>query len=225
MRPSPAAVPELYPMAGSPLRQLAYRHRWFYDSVTGLASLSVGGPQRLRRLAAEWLIEAVPKGAAVLDLCCGSGEAASPLLKAGLQVTGLDCAPRALELAAKRHPGLHLVEGIAEQPPLPDKSFRGIQVSLALHEFTSAERQALLRSAHRLIEPNGVLVLLDLHPASAPMQPLQRLFCALFETETATAFLQLDLDAELRSCGWSVQRRQTLAACSLQRLLCSPLAA
>ena len=60
-------------MRAGPLRQLAYRHRWIYDGVTALSSLPVGGPGRLRALAAEWLIESVAPGAAVLDLCCGSG--------------------------------------------------------------------------------------------------------------------------------------------------------
>ena len=32
------------------LRPLAYRHRWIYDTVTALSSLSVGGVERLRSL-------------------------------------------------------------------------------------------------------------------------------------------------------------------------------
>ena len=34
----------------SPLRQLAYRHRWIYDTVTGISALSVGGVDQLRSL-------------------------------------------------------------------------------------------------------------------------------------------------------------------------------
>ncbi|NCU91095.1 MAG: methyltransferase domain-containing protein, partial [Synechococcaceae bacterium WB7_1B_046] len=88
-------------MKARPLRQFAYRHRWFYDAVTALSSLAVGGPKALRLLGAEWLIELLPAGAAVIDLCCGSGDAAAPLLAAGFTVTGLDISPRALDLAAK----------------------------------------------------------------------------------------------------------------------------
>ena len=209
-------------MAGSPLRQLAYRHRWIYDSVTATSALSVGGVERLRSLAAEWLLPLLPADAPVLDLCCGSGEAAAPLLRAGLPVTGLDIAPRALELAARRHPQLQLVQGLAEQPPLGDASFAGIQLSLALHEFPAAERRQLLHSARRLVRPDGAFVLVDLHPATGLMQPLQQLFCALFETETAIAFLQLDLEQELASCGWRVVKRECLAGSALQRVLCRP---
>ena len=158
----------------------------------------------------------------VLDLCCGSGEAAAPLLQADLRVTGLDIAPRALELAALRHSDLTLVQGLAEDPPLPESSFAGIQLSLALHEFPAAERRELLRSARRLLQPGGVLVMVDLHPAAGLMKPMQQLFCALFETETATAFLQLDLPQELADCGLQVERHELLAGTALQRLLCRP---
>jgi ubiquinone/menaquinone biosynthesis C-methylase UbiE len=209
-------------MAGSPLRQLAYRHRWIYDAVTATSALSVGGVGRLRALAAEWMIPLLPKGSPVLDLCCGSGEAAAPLLQADLRVTGLDIAPSALELAALRHSDLTLVQGLAEDPPLPDSSFAGIQLSLALHEFPAAERRELLRSARRLLQPGGVLVMVDLHPAAGLMKPMQQLFCALFETETATAFLQLDLPQELADCGLQVERHELLAGTALQRLLCRP---
>ncbi|MEB3241428.1 MAG: class I SAM-dependent methyltransferase [Synechococcus sp.] len=209
-------------MAGSPFRQLAYRYRWIYDTVTATSALSVGGVDRLRSLAAEWLLPQLADGAPVLDLCCGSGEAAAPLLRSGAVVTGLDIAPRALELAASRYPQLQLVEGLAEDPPLADASFAGIQLSLALHEFPAAERRQLLRSARRLVRPDGAFVLVDLHPATGVMQPLQQLFCALFETETATAFLQLDLEQELASCGWQVAKRECLAGSALQRVLCRP---
>ena len=169
---------------------------------------------------------AAPEGSGgatrVLDLCCGSGEAAAPLLRWGAVVTGLDIAPRALELAASRYPQLQLVEGLAEDPPLADASFAGIQLSLALPEFPAAERRQLLRSARRLVRPDGAFVLVDLHSATGVMQPLQRLFCALFETETATAFLQLDLEQELASCGWWVAKRECLAGSALQRVLCRP---
>jgi len=210
-------------MAGGPLRRLAYRHRWIYDSVTAVSSLPLGGPARLRRLAADWLLTALPPGARVLDLCCGSGEAAAALLASGAAVTGLDIAPRALELAARRHPGLTLVQGLAEDPPLPSGCFDGIQLSLALHEFPAEERRQVLRSARRLVTPDGRLALVDLHPAGPALRLPQQLFCHLFETETATAFLALDLGEELQQCGWRPLRHDLPAGGALQRWLAEPL--
>ena len=123
------------------LRPLAYRYRWIYDTVTAVSSISVGGVERLRGLGVDALRSRLQPSAAVLDLCCGSGEAAAPWLDAGFQVTGLDVSPLALELAEKRHPGMQRVEGLAEDPPLENGSFDAIQLSVALHEFPRRERE------------------------------------------------------------------------------------
>ena len=200
------------------LRPLAYRYRWIYDTVTAVSSLSVGGVDKLRSLGLEALQAHLQPGSAVLDLCCGSGEAAAPWLAAGFAVTGLDLSPRALELAATRHPMLERVEGLAENPPLPAGSFSAIQLSVALHEFPRSDRERVLRSAIRLLEPGGWLVLVDLHPAGPWLKLPQQLFCALFETDTATAMLEDDLPTELEQLGFSSVSQELLAGRALQRI-------
>ena len=200
------------------LRPLAYRYRWIYDTVTAVSSLSVGGVDRLRSLGLEALRPHLKPGAAVLDLCCGSGEAAAPWLAAGDTVTGLDISPRALELAAQRHPDLKRVEGLAENPPLADSSFSAIQMSVALHEFPRSDRERVLRSVLRLLEPGGWLVLVDLHPAGPWLKLPQQLFCALFETDTATAMLEDDLRTQLEQLGFSGVNQELLAGRALQRI-------
>jgi demethylmenaquinone methyltransferase/2-methoxy-6-polyprenyl-1,4-benzoquinol methylase len=206
-----------------PLRTLAYRHRWFYEAVTAASSVSVGGPSRLRNLGAAWLADQLTAGAPVLDLCCGGGEAALALARRGFAVSGLDVAPRALDQAGERSHRLGLpvtwVEGLAENPPLPSASQSGVQISLALHEFSAGERAAVLQASHRLLQPGGWLVIVDLHPAAGVMVLPQQLFCSLFETETALDFLAGDLAAEVRAAGFSVRQRQRLAGGALQRLL------
>ncbi|WP_115023937.1 class I SAM-dependent methyltransferase [Synechococcus sp. UW69] len=200
------------------LRPLAYRYRWIYDAVTAVSSLSVGGVDRLRGLGLDALQAQLKPGAAVLDLCCGSGEAAAPWLAAGYAVTGLDISPRALDLAAQRHPGLRRVEGLAEDPPLADGSFNAIQMSVALHEFPRSDREQVLRSALRLLKPGGWLVVVDLHPAGPWLKLPQQLFCALFETDTATAMLEDDLPAQLEQLGFSGVTQELLAGRALQRI-------
>ena len=201
------------------LRPLAYRHRWIYDTVTAISSLSVGGVHRLRRLGLEALEARLNPGDSVLDLCCGSGEAAAPWLAAGFTVTGLDIAPRALDLAALRHPGLRRVEGLAEAPPFLDDSFAAIQMSVALHEFPRAEREHVLKSCLRLLRPGGWLVLVDLHPAGPMLKLPQWLFCTLFETDTATAMLSDDLPAQLQHLGFTELGQELLAGQALQRII------
>ena len=200
------------------LRPLAYRYRWIYDSVTAVSSLSVGGVARLRRLGLDALLPRISPGAKVLDLCCGSGEAAAPWLEAGFAVTGLDLSPRALDLAAQRHPTMERVEGLAEDPPLADGGFSAIQLSVALHEFPRAERDQVLRSCLRLLEPGGWLVIVDLHPAGPWLRLPQQLFCALFETDTATAMLEDNLIAQLKSIGFEAVQQELLAGRALQRI-------
>lgn len=205
------------------LRPLAYRYRWIYDTVTAVSSLSVGGVTRLRSLGVEALQPHLPKGAAVLDLCCGSGEAAAPWLAQGFEVTGLDVSPLALSLAAQRHPDLTRVEGLAEDPPLADASFDAIQLSVALHEFSRPEREQVLQACLRLLRPGGWLVLVDLHPAGPWLRVPQQLFCALFETDTAAAMLEDDLPSQLRRLGFSQVKQELLAGRALQRITaCRP---
>ena len=200
------------------LRPLAYRHRWIYDLVTAVSSLSVGGVERLRGLGLEALSPHLSSDAAVLDLCCGSGEAAAPWLEAGYRVTGLDISPRALALAAQRHPAMTRVEGLAEDPPLAEASFAAIQLSVALHEFPRTDRDAVLRSCLRLLQPGGWLVVVDLHPAGPWLRLPQQLFCALFETDTATAMLEDDLPAQLKQLGFFAVNQELLAGQALQRI-------
>ena len=200
------------------LRPLAYRHRWIYDTVTAISALSVGGVSRLRGLGVEALQSQLESGAAVLDLCCGSGEAAAPWLAAGFSVTGLDIAPRALDLAAIRQPQMHLVEGLAEDPPLADERFAAVQISVALHEFPREERVQVLTSCLRLLQPDGWLVLVDLHPAGPWLKLPQQLFCALFETDTATAMLEDDLVSQLNELGFCSVKQELLAGQALQRI-------
>ena len=200
------------------LRPLAYRHRWIYDTVTAVSALSVGGVSRLRGLGVEALQNQLEAGAAVLDLCCGSGEAAAPWLAAGFSVTGLDIAPRALDLAAIRQPQMHLVEGLAEDPPLADERFAAVQISVALHEFPREERVQVLTNCLRLLQPDGWLVLVDLHPAGPWLKLPQQLFCALFETDTATAMLEDDLVFQLNEIGFCSVKQELLAGQALQRI-------
>ena len=202
----------------SPLRQLAYRYRWIYDTVTGISALSVGGVDQLRRLGLSALDPRLPRGAKVLDLCCGSGEAAAPWIEAGFQVTGLDVSPKVLELAVTRQPLLTCIEGLAEAPPCATASFDAIQISLALHEFPRAERKQVLRSCLKLLRPGGWLVVVDLHPAGPLLQLPQQLFCALFETETAIALLEDDLPKQLQEIGFTTVEKSVLAGAALQRI-------
>ena len=59
---------------------------------------------------------------------------------------------------------------------------------------------------------------MDLHPAGALLKIPQQIFCALFETDTATAMLEDDLPSELRRLGFISVDQELLAGNALQRI-------
>ena len=91
-------------------------------------------------------------------------------------------------------------------------------LSVALHEFPRADRERVLKRSLQLLQPGGWLVVVDLHPAGPWLRVPQRLFCALFETDTATAMLEDDLPGQLRQLGFIGVEQELLAGKALQRI-------
>jgi ubiquinone/menaquinone biosynthesis C-methylase UbiE len=87
----------------------------------------------------------VEAGLRVLDVACGTGNAALPAARAGADVTGLDLVPKLLDHGRKQaaSEGLEVewVEGDAEQLPFDDDSFDRV-LSTFGHMFAPRHRQA-----------------------------------------------------------------------------------
>jgi SAM-dependent methyltransferase len=75
--------------------------------------------------AARHVVEraAIAPGERVLDLACGTGNAARLAVAAGARVTGLDSAPRLVEVARDRVPDAEFVVGDALELPFGDGAF------------------------------------------------------------------------------------------------------
>ncbi|HHW77581.1 MAG TPA: methyltransferase domain-containing protein [Xanthomonadaceae bacterium] len=86
-----------------------------------------------------------------LEIGVGSGRFAAPL---GIQV-GVDPSPAMLALAAAR--GIEVVVGTAEQLPFPPARFDYALIVTTLCFVDSPAR--MLAEAHRVLEPNGSLVI------------------------------------------------------------------
>ncbi|CAN5800014.1 methyltransferase domain-containing protein [soil metagenome] len=122
------------------------------------------------------LIEAVapPSWDRVLDVACGTGivaRHAASHTDSGGTVTGLDISPDMLEVARSRAAEQRLTiawhEGRAEALPFPDGAFDLVTCQFGLMFFT--DRQAALAEMHRILTPDGWLVLnvfqgIDRHP-------------------------------------------------------------
>jgi ubiquinone/menaquinone biosynthesis C-methylase UbiE len=197
------------------LRTWAYRYQWFYDGVSRVAALSVGGEGRLRRLVLQEL--SLPADSKVLDLCCGSGQVTKILVQNFRSVVGLDASPLSLKRSRQNVPEAEYVQAFAEEMPLPDNQFDLVHTSMALHEMQPDQLKQILAEVHRILKPGGIFALIDFHqPRNLLLWPGIALFFTLFETETAWQLLNQDLTALLQGAGFQILRTRLYAGGSLQ---------
>jgi SAM-dependent methyltransferase len=98
----------------------------------------------------------------VLDVACGTGNAAIPAARAGGRVTGLDITPELLAIAASRAPDVRWVEGDAEALPFEDATF---DVVLSVFGCMFAPRHDVVaRELRRVLRPGGRLVVTSWTP-------------------------------------------------------------
>ena len=101
----------------------------------------------------------VTTGMDVLDVACGTGNAALPAARAGAEVTGLDLVPDLLEggrrKAADAGVEIEWVEGNAEELPFPDGSFDRVFSTFG-HMFAPRHRQTADEMA-RVCRQGGVI--------------------------------------------------------------------
>ena len=95
------------------------------------------------------------RGAAVLDLACGTGSAALAAATAGAHVTGVDLTPELIEIARQR-PGadsVHWTVADAADTGLPDGGFDAVTSNMGI---IFAEPTALVAEVSRLLRTGGV---------------------------------------------------------------------
>jgi demethylmenaquinone methyltransferase/2-methoxy-6-polyprenyl-1,4-benzoquinol methylase len=197
------------------LREWSYRYPWFYNAISWLAALSVGGEQRFRQLALTDI--EMTSDMEVLDLCCGNGQATRYLVQHSSKVTGLDASPLAISRAQQVAPDAKYIEGWAESMPFPEQRFDVVHASVALHELQPVQLWRTLQEVHRVLKPGGVFTFVDFHPPFHPLFNVSLgLFILLFETETARQFLKTDVADLLVRVGFRQTRRLLYAGGSLQ---------
>jgi SAM-dependent methyltransferase len=132
------------------------------------------------------------RGRRVLDAACGPGIYLEELLSRGAEVEGCDGSPRMVELARARADGRAEVRVHSLEEPLhwlADESFDLVLFALAHHYLTN--RPGFLREAHRVLRPDGALVISTHHPTD----DWRRLGGSYFDTGAIT---------ETWSKGWEV---------------------
>ncbi len=197
------------------LRAWSYQYPWLYATISKLAALGVGGEPRFHHLPLAGL--SLTPETKILDLCCGGGQATRFLVQNSQQVTGLDASPVALKRAAAIAPNVNYVQAMAEEMPFNDGEFDVVHTSVALHEMTSEQLQQILQEVYRVLKPNGVFTLIDLHqPRNFLFWPPLALFLWLFETETAWQLIKMDLVSQLTVIGFRDCQQRLHAGGSLQ---------
>ena len=138
---------------------------WRYDLLNTLMSLGQDARWR-RRLAAT-----VPRGARVLDLCCGSARSSVPAFaRSGRAVTGLDVSfamlERGREFAARQGAGFDPVNGDGFHLPFRDGTFDAVTAAFGLRNLVPLPAAA--REIQRVLAPGGRFLALDsVAPAGA----------------------------------------------------------
>lgn len=197
------------------LRPLSYRYQILYDTISAVASLTVGGERRFRHLALAGLT--IQPETTILDLCCGSGQTTQYLVNHSQHVTGLDASPRSLERARHNVPQAEYVQAWAEDMPFAENSFDLVHTSAAMHEMTAQQLQEIFQEVYRVLKPGGLLTLVDFHRPTNPMMwPGLAMFLWLFETETAWNLLRTDMPKLLTEIGFQVAPIQLHGGGSLQ---------
>ena len=102
----------------------------------------------------------IERGMRVLDVACGTGNAAIPAARSGARVTGLDLVPKLLEGGRRKADAagveIDWVEGDAEQLPFDDASFDRV-LSTFGHMFAPRHRRAAEEMV-RVCRPGGLIV-------------------------------------------------------------------
>jgi len=140
-----------------------------YDLINDAQSL---GLHRLWKRALVNLA-AIRPGDRALDVCCGTGDLALRLEKAGAQVIGLDFSGAMLEIARRRAARVaspvQWIQGDALHLPFEDATFDVVSVGYGLRNLASWETG--LEEMWRVARPGARLLVLDF---GKPENPLWR---------------------------------------------------
>lgn len=133
-------------------------HHAGQGSFSGVAGLIVAATMAVgRRHDADWALELTQpaRGAAVVDVGCGPGQAARIAARRGLRVTGVDPSPQMLRMAGwlDRRAGARYLKGAAEAIPIGDGAAAACWSVASVHHWTDVG--AGVAEVYRTLTPGG----------------------------------------------------------------------
>ena len=120
--------------------------------------------------ALDWIVATVPLpgGSPVVELGAGTGLLTRLLAARGLRIMAVEPSDAMRAQLVRTVPQVAVVEGTAEQIPLPADSAAAVVAANAFHWF---EPTRTLPEVHRVLRPGGALVLIwSLRDPSDPLQ-------------------------------------------------------
>lgn len=137
----------------------------WYDKLVGESGSdyhrNVILPAAMRMLAPQ-------PGESVIDVCCGQGVLARPLIAAGVgSFTGVDASPKLIEAAKKHHGGnprvqFRVTDVTGLDAPWADGSYDAATCLMAVHDV--ADVAAMFHNMAKALRPGGRAVLVFMHP-------------------------------------------------------------
>lgn len=138
-----------------------------YDFLNRLLSFGIDRSWRKRAIRAL----ALPEGAPVLDLCCGTGDLAFAFAADGAEVTGADFTHPMLAVAqerkANRSHRIPWVQADAQALPFHGRRFAAVSIAFGIRNVEDPKKA--LRECHRVLKPGGQLAILEFFPIPNPI--------------------------------------------------------
>ena len=113
----------------------------------------------------QWLLDALPPGADVLDLGCGAGGPTTQALAGRFRLAGVDLSPRTIALARQNVPGARFLQADVAELDLPTSSLDAVAAFYSLIHVPREAQPALLARIASWLRPGGLLVAtMGIHP-------------------------------------------------------------
>jgi ubiquinone/menaquinone biosynthesis C-methylase UbiE len=139
------------------------------------------------------------EGLRVLDVGCGTGRLEAALAGRA-RVWGIDAEPKMLEVAKANAPEATFKPGRAEQLPFKEGWFERVVMWLSSHLI---ERSRGFEEAHRVLAPEGRLVVVTFDPSYFDAFWLNELFPSMEAVDRARFSTAEELADELRAAGFA----------------------
>ncbi len=125
-----------------------------YEIIAGIYRRAV-----IKRNLERTIRRVFPAGSRLLHAGCGSGQVDVSLQQA-MRISALDISTGALRLYARNNPGAEQIRhGTIFRLPFEDGSFDGIYNLGVMEHFTSEEIHSILQEFHRVLKPDGRIVI------------------------------------------------------------------